>query len=238
MQDPRNNDNNKDLPARPGAELERFIAGIRGFRTRFYERHPETMQKLVSEGQRPTALMIACSDSRVDPALLLDAEPGDLFVVRNVANLVPPYHLGRGPNGVSAAIEYAVRDLGVGHIVVLGHAHCGGIRALLATAAGERPQRDFLADWVSMALDACWQYVPDRPGEGVRQISLERLRDFPYLVERAAIHGSLRNLRSYPWIREALHEGRLALHGWWFDLETGDLWTTDGSEEPFLPLAE
>jgi carbonic anhydrase len=89
VQDLRNNDTNKELPARPGMELERFLAGIRGFRARFYERHPEIMRKLVSEGQRPTALMIACSDSRVDPALLLDAEPGDLFVVRNVANLVP-----------------------------------------------------------------------------------------------------------------------------------------------------
>ena len=217
-------------------DLARFRAAIRGFKTRFYEEQPETMQTLLEAGQHPTALLIGCSDSRVDPALLLGAGPGDLFVVRNVANLVPPYRPGASLDGVGAAIEYAVRDLRVRHIIVFGHAHCGGIKALLNTVAGERPEREFIADWVSMASDACRHYVPAADGaQGLRAVSLDSLKEHPYVVERASIQGSLRNLSTYPWLKEAVDAGRLSLHGWWFDLESGDLWATDEENTVFLP---
>jgi len=219
-------------------DLERFISGVKGFKDRFYGRYPEHMQRLVEQGQRPVALMIACSDSRVDPALLMNVAPGDLFVVRNVANLVPPYHASFAPDGVGAALEYAVRHLEVPHIIVLGHAQCGGIKALLNMATGARFESDFIGEWVSMAMDACWQYVPDASGEGLRQVSLERLKDYSYLVERAAIQGSLGNLLTYPWIREAVAKGRLFLQGWWFDLESGDLWVTGGDNSQFLPVTD
>lgn len=219
--------------------LARFRAAIRGFKTRFYEEQPETMRTLLAEGQHPTALLIGCSDSRVDPALLMGAGPGDLFVVRNVANLVPPYRPGAVLDGVGAAIEYAVRDLRVQHVIVLGHAQCGGIKALLNTVSGERPEREFVADWVSMATEACCHYVPDpaRAG-GVRAVSLDSLKGHPYLVERAAIQGSLRNLLSYPWLKVAVDDGQLALHGWWFDLESGDLWATDAENRVFFPSSD
>ena len=219
--------------------LERFRAAIGGFKTRFYEERPDTMRKLLEEGQHPSALLIGCSDSRVDPALLMGAEPGDLFMIRNVANLVPPYRPGAGLDGVGAAIEYAVRDLKVAHVIVLGHAHCGGIKALLNTVGGQRPARDFIADWVSMAAAACYHYIPDPDrGDAVKPVSLDSLKDHPYLVERAAIQGSLRNLLSYPWLKAAVDDGALSLHGWWFDLESGDLWATDPENALFLPVTE
>lgn len=219
--------------------LEGFRRAIQGFKTRFYEEQPETMRKLLEEGQHPSALLIGCSDSRVDPALLMGAEPGDLFVVRNVANLVPPYRPGFGLDGVGAAVEYAVRDLKVDHVIVLGHAHCGGIKALLKTASGNRPERDFIGDWVSMATEACHQYVPDpNQQSGMRQVSLAHLEDYPYLVERASIQGSVRNLLTYPWLRGAVEDGTLRLHGWWFDLESGDLWATNADNSAFLPVTD
>lgn len=224
---------------RDDGQLARFRAAIRGFKTRFYEKQPETMRTLLEEGQHPTTLLIGCSDSRVDPALLMGAGPGDLFVVRNVANLVPPYRPGAVLDGVGAAIEYAVLDLQVQHVIVLGHAHCGGIKALLNTVSGERPEREFIADWVSMATEACCHYVPDPArGGGVRAVSLDSLKGHPYLVERAAIQGSLRNLLSYPWLKVAVDDGRLTLHGWWFDLESGDLWATDDENRVFLPSSD
>ncbi|AAU92288.1 MULTISPECIES: carbonic anhydrase [Methylococcus] len=219
-------------------DLERFISGVKGFKERFYRRYPEHMQQLVERGQRPVALMIACSDSRVDPALLMNVAPGDLFVVRNVANLVPPYHGSSAPDGVGAALEYAVRHLHVPHVIVLGHAQCGGIKALLDMATGAEFESDFIGEWVSMAMEACWQYVPDASGEGLRRVSLERLKDYSYLVERAAIQGSLGNLLTYPWVREAVEKERLFLQGWWFDLESGDLWVTSGDNSQFLPVTD
>lgn len=225
--------------------IAKLLQGLQGFQQRFYQQQPQQMQQLVQAGQRPEVLLIACSDSRVDPALLTGAGPGELFVVRNVANLVPPYQLDGHYHGASSAIEYAVRDLAVKHIIVLGHAHCGGIKALLNTAAGERPPRDFISDWVSMAMDACCHYVSEQPagldaamGGVLREVDIERLREYPYLVERAAIQGSLDNLRTYPWLRERLDAGQLSLHGWWFDLETGDLWATNEDNSAFLPLLD
>ena len=125
--------------------MQRLLAGIKGFQKRYYEQSPEQMKELTEHGQKPKVLLIACSDSRVDPAILTGAAPGDLFVVRNVANLVPPYKLEGSHDGARTAIEYAVRDLGVNHIVVLGHAYCGGIKALLATLSGQPSMS--LAGW-------------------------------------------------------------------------------------------
>lgn len=226
--------------------LDQLLAGIKGFQERFYQQDPEHMRQLTEEGQKPKVLLIACSDSRVDPAILTAAAPGDLFVVRNVANLVPPYKLEGHYDGARAAIEYAVRDLGVNHIVVLGHAHCGGIKALLATLSGKRLERDFVGGWVSMALDACFKYIlnpggkePATSGEmEVAEVDMGTLCQHQHLAERAAIRGSLANLATYPWIKERIAAGTLNLHGWWFDLETGDLWSTDADNTAFLPVLD
>lgn len=217
-------------------DISHLIDGIRRFKADFYERNPELMRDLVERGQAPATLLISCSDSRVDPALLCGARPGELFAVRNIANLVPPYQPGASLHGTGAAIEYAVRDIKVDHIVILGHAHCGGMKALLSMAGGNKPPRDFVGDWVAMAMDSCRMYVQDESQpEGKREVSLERLKENPDLLERAAIRGSLNNLMTYPWLRERVEAGNLILHGWWFDLDTGDLWATEPGRLDLLP---
>jgi carbonic anhydrase len=219
------------------SDIARLVDGIRQFRARHYEAEPGRMRELVDHGQSPSVLMIACSDSRVDPAILTGAAPGEIFAVRNVANLVPPYQPGASLNGTAAAIEYAVRDLEVEHVVVLGHGHCGGIKALLNAADGSWPDRDFIGDWVSMALGACKQHVRDESAEaGRREVPIARLKANPDLVERASILGSIDNLMTYPWLKARVDAGDLLLHGWWFDLETGDLWATAPGQAQLLPV--
>ena len=221
----------------PHGAIRRLMAGIKGFRARYYEKYPDSMRMLVEQGQKPEVLLIGCSDSRVDPALITQAEPGELFVVRNVANLVPPYQPDGHYHGTSAAIEYAVRVLEVGHVVVLGHAQCGGIRGLIGMQAGEQPPGDFIAPWVSIAQSACERYLaPNGSGENDRQAAAEWLRDSPHLVERAAVRGSVENLMTFPFIRERVEAGTLHLHGWWFDLDSGDLWAINSQTKMFEPV--
>lgn len=185
--------------------IDRLVAGFRGFHALYYEQRPERIRDLVEVGQNPKVLMIACSDSRVDPAIVTNAEPGELFIVRNVANLVPPYAPDGNYHGTSAALEYAVRDLKVEHIVVLGHSHCGGIRALMDSTEGDITEREFIGPWVSICK--CAGETEDSDA-----------------VERGAIKGSLTNLMSFPWVKERVDAGNLSLHGWWFDIEKGNLW--------------
>lgn len=150
----------------------------------------------------------------------------------------PALHLfdqGAG-HGVRAAIEYGVRALNIANIVVFGHAHCGGIKAAIQTAAGQAPSSDFLGTWLALAKDACQAKIQDPITGESRPVPIERLQDYGYLVERASVLNSLKNLRTYPWIAERVAAGSLSLHGWWFDLETGDLWVTDPRTGQFLPV--
>lgn len=190
-------------------EIAQFIDGFRRFRARYFSGEARLFSRL-REGQSPSTLVVACSDSRVDPALVLDADPGDLFMVRNVANLVPPYEPGGGQHGVSAALEFGVRVLGVRHVVVMGHAKCGGIHALLAGTQGE-----FVPRWMSIAAAARAEVLAAPPGPEPGQ--RERALEF------AAMRLSLRNLAGFPWVRDAVEAGRLDLHAWYFDLEVGEL---------------
>jgi carbonic anhydrase len=155
-------------------------------------------------------MVIACSDSRVDPALLFATEPGDLFTVRNVANLVPPYTPDSNYHGTSAALEFGVRDLEATHIVVLGHSACGGIQALREASAGAPVEREFIAPWMEIAAAACrceaGGAVPD-----------------PQSVEHESIRISLTNLHGFPWIEERVQAGALKISGWWVDLAEGKL---------------
>jgi carbonic anhydrase len=225
--------------------LVKLFEGIKNFQERAYELDFTSMKDLVDNGQNPKILLIACSDSRVDPAILTNAAPGDLFVLRNVANLAPAYNIEGKYDGARSAIEYAVRDLEIEHIVILGHAHCGGIKALLKSLSGEKIPRDFIGDWVSIAMDGCVRYVLDQleevdndTGASVREVDVENLCAHQHLVERASIRGSLDNLLTYPWIKERVDLGKLNLHGWWFDLENGDLWATDADNTVFLPVID
>lgn len=218
-------------------EIGDLLQGIKQFKQRFYRDSPVLMQELARQGQSPPVLVISCSDSRVDPAMLSGAGPGQLFVLRNVANLVPPYDPDQFYQSAGAGIEYAVRDLQVDHVIVLGHAHCGGIQAMLGGGSGQ--WRDFLSTWVSLALEASELYLSEKDAQGKPvRVSLERLRDNPALVERAAIAGSLKNLLTYPWLRERVEAGNLQLHGWWFDLDSGDLWATEPGGLQLMPVLD
>ena len=188
--------------------INRLIEGFKSFRSSYYDEQPDFYQDLIENGQKPDVMVIACSDSRVNPSIIATAKPGELFIVRNVANLVPPYEPDSRYHGTSAAIEFAVRDLKVSHIIVLGHSHCGGIQCLCDGHVGGE-SREFIQDWVSIVDEA-----KDENLEGAEQYRH---------VEREAVRISLDNLMSFPWLVDRVKAGNLELHGWMFDLSAGDL---------------
>ena len=204
----------------------RLTSGFRRFQHRWYHPEEPLFQEL-RNGQNPLALVIACCDSRVDPVLLTDCRPGDLFVVRNVANLVPPYAPDGGRHGVSAALEYAVKHLEVKDIIIMGHACCGGIKALV-TGTDESGDDEFIGPWVDVARHALEKADEDMPGA----CAADRAR----ACELWTVRLSLRNLLSCPWVKSAVEEGRLFLHGWYFDLQSGELLEYDDIRGDFHPL--
>ena len=177
-------------------------------------------------GQKPKAALITCCDSRVDPTLIFAAQPGDLFVVRNVANLVPPYRPTQDYHGTSAALEFAVRELGVQLLVVMGHTQCGGVAALPQDRSNETS--DFVGHWVSIAEPALTQLRAGLP-EGAQPDLAE--------LERAVVRLSLDNLRSFPWIAEAEREGKLLLCGMLFDVADAELHVLDNATGQFQPVS-
>lgn len=199
-----------------------LLDGYQRFRTSEYRRHRDRWEEL-SEGQSPRVMVIACSDSRVDPAQIFDTVPGEVFVVRNIANLVPPFELGGGRHGVSAALEFAVTQLEVSEIVVLGHGACGGVHAALTQRfKGAPPGRGgFIAHWVDM-LDEARERIVAEHGEGpeaIRALELETVRV------------SLANLRTFPCIPEREAAGTLRLRGAYFAIADGVLHVMDDDGE-------
>lgn len=209
---------------RVGCTLTRLAAGFQRFQKRWFCADNNLYADL-AEGQNPLALVIACSDSRVDPVLLTDSRPGDLFVIRNVANIVPPYAPDKNYHGVSAALEYAVRYLKVRHIIVMGHAECGGVQSLVDETSH---QDEFLSVWMQViqrARDIVNILLPDAS-------PCERRR----ACEMWGIRVSMENLLTFPWIRAATEAEQLALHGWYFDMGSGELLEWDEEQDEFLPL--
>ena len=188
--------------------VDPLIEGYKKFRAETWPHERARYEALAHWGQSPETMVIACSDSRVDPQTIFGAVPGELFVVRNVAALVPPYQPDPGLHGTSAALEFGVKVLKVARIVVLGHGQCGGVRAL---ALGPPPQaRDFIASWVEIGKPAL-----ERAGGG-EEGRFDR-------IEAEVVRLSLANLRTFPWIAEAADRGQLALQGYLFDVHTGVL---------------
>lgn len=190
--------------------MDALIDGYRRFRVETWLKQRERFDKL-AKGQSPETLVIACSDSRVDPQMVFDAAPGELFVVRNVAALVPPFEPDGGRHGVSAALEFGVRVLRVRRIVVLGHARCGGVQALVEGAP--KLARDFVEPWMSIAEPVLWR---------ARETPDPALKLDVYEME--VVRLALDNLLTFPWIAEAVRAGRLTLHGLRFDIRSGVLW--------------
>jgi len=210
------------------AYLDQLIDGYRRFRETDWARERERWSNL-AEGQSPKVMVLACADSRVDPAHIFDARPGEMFVVRNIAALAPPYETSRGFHGVSAALEFAVSQLEVGEILVMGHGLCGGCAAALTgqfddTGPGEG---HFIADWVRMLNDAAAK-VRARHAELDGAAFTE--------MEREAVKVSLANLRTFPWIAEREAVGGLKLHGAHFSVAEGRLYVLDEAEGDFRPV--
>ncbi len=207
--------------------MEQLLDGYRRFRSRSWPERRASFEALSEQGQQPQVMVIACVDSRVDPAVIFDTAPGQLLTVRNVANLVPPYQPDAAYHGTSAAVEFGVRVLRVAHLVVLGHGQCSGARALLHGAPEEAG--DFVANWMSIGAPARDKALAcTHEAEQARCCELELIRI------------SLRNLRSFPWVAEREAAGLLTLHGAWFAIYSGELalLTQDGSFQPCLDAAK
>jgi carbonic anhydrase len=204
---------------------------IDGYRTFTSQRLPteQTRYRELSErGQSPAVMLIGCSDSRVSPEVIFDAGPGELFVVRNVANLVPVFQPDGGAHGVSAALEYAVQVLKVKHVVVLGHAQCGGIRAFIDDIDPLSPG-DFIGRWMQMFI---------KPGEQVSQREHESRQDFTTRIEKAAVFRSLENLMTFPFVRTKVERGEMSLHGAYFGVAEGSLFVLDRETKEFRSVRE
>jgi carbonic anhydrase len=207
--------------------MQQLIDGYHRFRENDWAQERERWAEL-AEGQSPKVMILSCADSRVDPAQIFDARPGEMFVVRNIAALAPPYETSRGYHGVSSALEFAVTQLQVEEIVVMGHGFCGGCAASLTgqfddTAPGEG---HFIADWVGMLSEA-------RDKVRHRHDGLDR--DAFLDMEREAVKVSIANLRTFPWIAEAEQAGSLNIHGAHFSISEGRLYVLDEAEETFRP---
>ena len=209
-------------------EYAELLKGYQRFREETYPRQKARFDETIAEGQHPKLLIIGCSDSRVDPAQIFDVDPGDIFVVRNVAALVPPYEVTGGQQGVSAAVEYAVQMLKVAQIVVMGHGRCGGCQAALAKTfeSAEHGKGAFIANWVGLLNDARDNVARKYGTEG---------RKAELAMEFAAVRQSLNNLRTFPWLAEKESAGKLKLRGAHFSIAEGVLYSLDEETGAFLP---
>lgn len=192
---------------------QRLLDGYASFRAGRYAAEAERYRSLGEGQQEPTIMMIACCDSRAAPETIFDAGPGEIFVVRNVANLVPPYAPDGRHHSTSAALEFAVLQLGVKHIVIMGHGRCGGIRAI--TEPGDPLSTgDFIGKWLAGVRDVAATVEHDHNHSAAERLTL---------VEQASVEHSLANLRTFPWVRVREGKSQLTLHGAWFDISLGEL---------------
>ena len=208
--------------------MTQLIEGYRRFKSRDWEHERERWMEL-AEGQSPRVMILSCADSRADPAQIFDAKPGEMFVVRNIAGLAPPYETSAGYHGVSSALEFAVTQINVGEIMVMGHGFCGGCAAALTGQFDQSAHGEghFIADWVGMLDDA-------RARVRARHETLDRAAFLD--MELEAVKVSLANLRTFPWIAERESAGSLKLHGAHFAISDGQLDLLDEAEDCFRPV--
>lgn len=195
--------------------MKKLLQGYANFRKKYATGDQSVMRHLAAHGQKPDIMVIACCDSRVDPSLILQCDPGDLFVVRNVANIVPPYECDEKHHGTSAALEFGVCYLNVRHIIIFGHSQCGGIGALLNTK--NLKQNDFITNWVSL-IDAH-----------------THLRDIN-TVSKKALTLSYENCLTFPWIQKRITQKKLQVHRWFFDISSGEIFVYSDEEKNYQRL--
>ncbi len=208
-----------------------LIEGYKRFREVYYADNKETLQQLATEGQSPKICLISCCDSRVEPAIILNCDPGDLFVVRNVANLVPPCEINVSDDsyhGTSAALEFAVNSLEVESIIVLGHAQCGGIKALM-DRRNSHDKHSFIHKWMSQ-LTAVKESI-------YNDSNYQNQQERYHACEELGIVQSLNNLMTFPWIAERVATGKLELHGWYYDIRNGKMYELNADTQEFKKIA-
>lgn len=198
--------------------LTKILQGYNSFRAKYALDDKSVMQYLSSYGQAPRIMVVACCDSRVDPALILQCDPGDLFVARNVANIVPPYELDGAHHGTSAALEFGICRLQVPHLILLGHSQCSGIQALLNNDKAEK--NDFISNWVSVIQ-------PDRVDDKGDDVDA---------CAKSALQQSYQNCMTFPWIKEKVEHKKLNIHLWFFDIKIGQIYTYSNERKTYEPL--
>jgi carbonic anhydrase len=199
--------------------FKKILQGYHIFREKYVLGDQSIMPYLSHYGQQPNIMVVACCDSRVDPALILQCDPGDLFVVRNVANIIPPYEKDEAHHGTSAALEFGVRFLKVKHLILLGHSQCGGIQALLDTIENsETKKNDFISQWVSL-LKPC-------------HANKNNINDYA----KSALNQSYQNCLTFPWITSSIHQKELVIHLWFFDIKMGQIFTYCDNVKKYIPL--
>jgi carbonic anhydrase len=206
---------------------QRLVEGYRDFLDGRLRHEQARYRELAEAGQSPEVMVIGCCDSRVSPEVIFDARPGELFVVRNVANIVPPYEPDGHAHGVSAALEFGVAALKIKHIVVLGHARCGGVKAFAENAEPLSPG-DFIGNWMRLMAPAAEKIGSQRDLSWT---------DYLTRLEQANVANSLDNLRTFPGLRRAIELGRIAIHGAYFGVATGELSIRDEATGEFVPAA-
>jgi carbonic anhydrase len=225
---------------------KRLLDGYLGFVHGTYRHRSESYRDLARSGQKPEALIIACCDSRAAPEIIFDSGPGEMFVLRNVANLVPPYNAeGRYRSSV-AAIEFAIVSLGVRHVVVMGHGRCGGVAAALDDRRQTLDEGDAIGHWISLLDPAIGAVAKGEGLNPIRHVHIDHpedghdheISDSQTAVECMSVRKSIANLRTFPYIREREQDGRLTLHGAWFDISEGVLWIYDPDTEEFSPAIQ
>ena len=209
--------------------VKELVTGFKNFRTNYFEKKSQILQRLSQEGQSPKTMVICCSDSRVEPSILFGTGPGDLFIVRNVANIVPPF-ASKNSISTGAALEYAVKNLMVKDIIVLGHAHCGGVAALCKKIKNKKADMtehstDFIGSWVDIAKPALSEIDFDDKKENIEANA-----------ERAVVVYSYTNLLTYPWIYDAINNKALKIHAWWLDFKSVTLWKKAEGSDSFMPI--
>jgi carbonic anhydrase len=190
--------------------------GYQKFLQKYKHEDSTLLKKLAEQGQHPEIMVVACCDSRVDPALLLQCDPGDLFVVRNVANIIPPYENDEAHHGTSAALEFGICYLNVKHLIILGHSQCGGIHALLNQQ--QLKQDDFISNWINLI-----------------QINNKTLHDVDHCAKEALLT-SHQNCMTFPWLKQRIDEHKLSIHLWFFEIKEGLIYAHYPERNEFKPL--
>lgn len=197
--------------------FKKLMLGYQAFRDKYVHGDSAVMHFLHEYGQQPKVMVVACCDSRVDPAVILQCDPGDLFVVRNVANIVPPYEKDEAHHGTSAALEFGICFLQVKHLILLGHSQCGGIQALLNSNTEKALNDDFITNWVSVIKPKSGQHNVDE-------------------CAKHALNQSYNNCLTFPWIRDRVAAQKINIHLWFFDIKSGQIFNYRAATREYHPL--